>query len=49
MGFFKEPKIPLLTKEEIIALKNLQEIDYESLSGRELWILQNFSERGDEE
>lgn len=47
MGFLKELKIVPPTAEEISAVNELQEIDSEFLSDREIWILNNCPEAGD--
>ncbi|GEM_PF-2092488 len=48
MDFLKEHKILLPTAEEIINAQLLAENGGE-LTDRELWILENFSEGGDEQ
>lgn len=49
MEFLKEFKILPPTAEEISAVSELQEIDAEFLTDREIWILNNSSEAGGEQ
>ncbi len=37
------------TKEEILAVKRLAEISLDKLDGRELWILENYSESDEDD
>lgn len=48
MEFSKEIKIAFPSKEEIAAAEELQEINYTFLTDREIWILSNLANFGDE-